>query len=49
MPPKFRRKLNKNRGSGSKRKTSGGGGTDRRGAYLARTTGGTQTGRTDRS
>jgi len=46
MPPKFRRKLNKNRGSGSKRKTSGGGGTDRRGAYLARTTGGTQTGRT---
>ena len=45
MPPKFRRKLNKNRGSGSKRKTSGGGGGGR-GAYLARTSGGTRAGRT---
>lgn len=45
MPPKFRRKLNKNRGSGSKRKTSGGGGGNR-GAYLARTSGGTRAGRT---
>ena len=45
MPPKLRRKLNKNRGSGSKRKTSGGGGGGR-GAYLARTSGGTRAGRT---
>ena len=45
MPPKFRRKLNKNRGSRSKRKTSGGGGGNR-GAYLARTSGGTRAGRT---
>ena len=45
MPPKFRRKLNKNRGSGSKRKTSGGG-SGGRGSYLARTSGGTRTGRT---
>jgi hypothetical protein len=46
MPPKFRRKLNKNRGSGSKRKKTSGGGGGGRGAYLARTSGGTRTGRT---
>ena len=45
MPPKFRRKSNRNRGSGSRRKTSGGGGGGR-GAYLARTSGGTRAGRT---